>query len=209
MFSLQKLLGKEDKFFDLLEASAEEARSSVQALLKFVKNPDQLKTLDEFISSRRNEKRITGEITETLCRTFVTTLEREDIEALSASLYKIPKTIEKIGERILLGPQHLHGVDLTRQLVLLEKGSDTVVQMIQELRRGVDLEKIKGLNDRLQVIEGEADKLVLELLRALYAGQADPIKVVFLKDIFELVEKVIDRCRDAGNVIFHIVLKNS
>ena len=209
MFSLQKLLGKEDKFFDLLEASAEEARSSVRALIKFIGNPDQLKTLDEFISSRRNEKRITAEITEALCRTFVTALEREDIEALASSLYKIPKTIEKIGERILLAPQHLQGVDLARQLVLLEKGSDTVVMMIQELRRGVDLDKVKTHNDRLQVIEGEADKLVLELLRALYSGRADPIKVVFLKDLFELVEKVIDRCRDAGNVIFHIVLKNS
>lgn len=209
MFSLQKLLGKEDKFFDLLEASAEEARSSVQALIKFVGNPDQLKTLDEFISSRRNEKRIAAEITEALCRTFVTALEREDIEALSSSLYKIPKTIEKIGERILLGPHYLRGVDLTKQLVLLEKGSDTVLMMIQELRRGVDLEKVRVHNDRLQVIEGEADKLVLELLRALYSGQADPVKVVFLKDLFELLEKVIDRCRDAGNVIFHIVLKNS
>ncbi|MHB8523586.1 MAG: DUF47 domain-containing protein [Limisphaerales bacterium] len=209
MFSLQKLLGKEDKFFDLLEASAEEVRSSVQALIKFVGNPDQLKTLDEFISSRRNEKRIAAEITEALCRTFVTALEREDIEALSSSLYKIPKTIEKIGERILLGPHYLQGVDLTKQLVLLEKGSDTVLMMIQELRRGVDLEKVRVHNDRLQVIEGEADKLVLELLRALYSGQADPVKVVFLKDLFELLEKVIDRCRDAGNVIFHIVLKNS
>ena len=38
MFSLQKLLGKEDKFFTLLEASAEEARASVQALVKLSKS---------------------------------------------------------------------------------------------------------------------------------------------------------------------------
>jgi uncharacterized protein len=30
-----------------------------------------------------------------------------------------------------------------------------------------------------------------------------------LRDLFELLEKLIDRCRDAGNVIFQIVLKNS
>ncbi|PYM09779.1 MAG: pit accessory protein, partial [Verrucomicrobia bacterium] len=34
-------------------------------------------------------------------------------------------------------------------------------------------------------------------------------KVIALKDLYELLEKVIDRCRDAGNVINHIVLKNS
>jgi uncharacterized protein Yka (UPF0111/DUF47 family) len=209
MFSLQRLLGKEDKFFDLLEASAQESRTSVQALIRFIRNPDELKTLDEFIVSRRKEKKINDEISEALCTTFVTALEREDIEALSVALYKIPKTIEKIGERILLAPQMLKGIDLTRQVVMLEKATSTVVKMIQELRRGVNMESIKGCNDQLQAVEGEGDKLILELLRSLYSGEHDAIKVVFLKDIYELLEKVLDRCRDAGNVINHIVLKNS
>jgi uncharacterized protein len=209
MFSLQRLLGKEDKFFDLLEASAQESRTSVQALIRFIRNPDELKTLDEFIVSRRKEKKINDEISEALCTTFVTALEREDIEALSVALYKIPKTIEKIGERILLAPHLLKGIDLTRQVVMLEKATSTVVKMIQELRRGVNMESIKGCNDQLQAVEGEGDKLILELLRSLYSGEHDAIKVVFLKDIYELLEKVLDRCRDAGNVINHIVLKNS
>ena len=209
MFSLQRLLGKEDKFFDLLEASAQESRSSVQALAHFVLNPDELKTLDEFVLSRRKEKRINDQISEALCTTFVTALEREDIEALSVALYKIPKTMEKIGERILLAPQLFKGVDLTRQVSMLEKGTDTLVTMIKELRRGVHLEKIRELNDKLQTIEGEGDKLILEQLKLLYLGEHNGTKVVFLKDIFELIEKVFDRCRDAGNVINHIVLKNS
>ncbi len=209
MFSLQRMLGKEDKFFDLLEASAQESRTSVQALIRFIRNPDELKSLDEFIASRRKEKKINDEISEALCTTFVTALEREDIEALSVALYKIPKTIEKIGERILLAPDLLKGVDLSKQVVMLEKGTATVVKMIQELRRGVNMESIKGCNDQLQAVEGEGDKLMLELLRSLYSGDHDAIQVVFLKDVFELLEKVLDRCRDAGNVINHIVLKNS
>ena len=64
-------------------------------------------------------------------------------------------------------------------------------------------------NEQLQVLEGEGDKLILEELKTLYSGTHDGIKVVFLKDVFELIEKVFDRCRDAGNVINHIVLKNS
>src|SRR5437016_3479408 len=109
MFSLQRLLGREDKFFDLLEASADESRRSVQALMNFLKNPSEVRTLDEFILSRRNEKRIAAEISEAVCTTFVTAFEREDIEALSVALYKIPKTVEKIGERILLAPHLLRG----------------------------------------------------------------------------------------------------
>ena len=114
MFSLQRLLGKEDKFFDLLEASAQEGCASVQALKKLVTNPNQANALDDFALSRRKDKAITAEISEALCTTFVTALEREDIEALSIALYKIPKTIEKIGERIEIAPQHLKGIDISR-----------------------------------------------------------------------------------------------
>ena len=209
MFSLQRLLGKEDMFFDLIEASAQESRTSVQALIRFMHNPDELKTLDEFVMSRRKEKKINDEISEALCTTFVTALEREDIEALSVALYKIPKTMEKIGERILLAPHLFKGVDLTRQIKMLEKATDTLVTMIQGMRKNVHLEIIRTHNDQLQVLEGEGDKLILEELKRLYSGDFDGIKVIFLKDIFELIEKVFDRCRDAGNVMNHIVLKNS
>jgi uncharacterized protein Yka (UPF0111/DUF47 family) len=209
MFSLQRLLGREDKFFELLEAAAEESRRSIQALMTFLNNTNEIRTLDEFIVSRRNEKKIASEISEALCTTFVTALEREDIEALSVALYKIPKTVEKIGERILLAPHLLKGVDLKRQVVLLEKATVIVREMIQQLRKGVALERVKASNDQLQAIEGEADKLINELLRELYASEKDAIKVVFVRDLFELLEKVADRARDAGNVINQIVLKNS
>jgi uncharacterized protein len=209
MFSLQKLLGKEDKFFDLLEASAREAQKSAQALTKFLQNPSQAHTLDDFIVSRRAEKRIADQISEALCTTFVTALEREDIEALSLALYKIPKTVEKIAERVMIAPQLMTGVNMGRQVSSLERATNTVLLMIQELRQGQHLERIREHNDALQVIEGEADKLVLELLRDLYNGDHPPTRVVYLKDLFELLEKVVDRCRDAGNVINHIVLKNS
>jgi uncharacterized protein Yka (UPF0111/DUF47 family) len=209
MFSLQKILGKEDKFFTLLEASAEEARNSVRTLRKYLANPETLKTLDEFILTRRKDKAITAQISEALCTTFVTTLEREDIEALSNALYKIPKTVEKIAERIMLGPQYVESIDLSRQMGLLENATEMVVTMIRELRRGVNLERIRTHNDQLQAIEGDADNALLDKLKELYATQGNAIRVVFLKDIFELLEKVADRCRDAGNVINHIVLKNS
>ena len=81
--------------------------------------------------------------------------------------------------------------------------------MTRELRSDPNLEVVRDQNDRLQHLEGEADKLMVELLRGLYAGQHDPVSVIALKDLYDLLEKVIDRCRDAGNVIFYIVLKNS
>lgn len=209
MFSLQRLLGKEDKFFDLLEASADEAHSSVQALVKLNKNPDRPALLYEFIQARRKEKQIRAKISEAVYTTFVTALEREDIENLSHALYRIPKTVEKFGERLLLTPEQTQGVDFSKQIVLLEQATQTVVEMVKSLRRGANLEQIMALNDKMQYLEGEADRAIMELLKDLLNVKNDPIKVIVLKDLYELLEKVIDRCRDVGNVISHIVLKNS
>jgi uncharacterized protein Yka (UPF0111/DUF47 family) len=209
MISIQKLLGKEDKFFDLLEASAMEAHTSIKVLSKHLAHPGGLKQMDEFIATRRKDKAITTQISQALCTTFVTALEREDIEALSVALYKIPKTVEKIAERIMLAPELMQGIDLASHLALMEKAGEMVVTMIKELRRGIHLERMSMHNDQLQAIEGEADKKLLELLGLIYRRPNEVIKALFLKDIFELLEKVFDRCRDAGNVINHIVLKNS
>jgi uncharacterized protein Yka (UPF0111/DUF47 family) len=209
MFSLQRLLGKEDMFFKLLEASAQEAHNSVQTLVKLWKTLDNPASLQEFAASRRKDKQITRQITEAVYTTFVTALEREDIEALSNALYKIPKTIEKFGERVLLSPQHVRGVDFSPQIELLDKATCSVLKMVQSLHHGGNLAEIKTLNDELQKIEGEADNAIMELFKDLFSGRHDPVKVIVLKDLYELLEKVIDRCRDAGNIISQIVLKNS
>jgi len=209
MFSLQKILGKDDRFFELMEGSAEEARASIRSMIQLVKHPEKGQSLDAVAEIRRKDKRITQELSEHLCKTFVTPLEREDIEALSNALYKIPKTAEKFGERYLLAPQHIKGWNVSKQMAMLEKAADTVVLLVKELRHGVDLEKVKKQNDQLQHIEGEADKLMVESLQELYNGDYASLRVVILKDLYELLEKIFDRCRDAGNVVFQIVLKHS
>ena len=209
MFSLQKLLGEDDKFFTLLEASAEECRASVQALRRIVSKDGGPLTLDEFAASRRRDKEITKEITELLCRVSVMALDREDIETLSNALYKIPKTLEKFAERYIVCAAEIHDVDFSPQVGLLEKAADVVVIMLKEIQEKFHMERLSAQNEQLQQIEGEADNLILELLKDLYSRRHDPVKVIILKDLYELLEKVVDRFRDAGNVISQIVLKNS
>jgi uncharacterized protein len=209
MISLQKIFGKTDVFYDLLEASAEEARTSVQALSKLINQNPADRSMEALILSRQKDKKITQQIDEALCRTFVTDLEREDVEALSNALYKIPKIVEKIAERILIAPDRLKGVDFSTHLKMMQEATDTVVTIVQELRRKLHLERVKDLSAKLNYIEGEADKLMVEMLRDLYSGSHECVTVIFLKDIYDLMEKVYDRCRDAGNVVSHIVLKYS
>lgn len=209
MVPLQKLLGKEDRFYELLEASAAQACQSVRALRKFMINLRPDASLDDFVASRRSDKAITAEINHLLCTSPVTALEREDIEALSNSIYKIPKTTEKIAERVLLAPQHLAGIQLESHVAGIEQAAEALLEMVRGLRAGAPVSQIKMLNEKLQTIEGNMDDALNELVRGLYNATDNPGRVVFLKDIYELLEKVTDRCRDAGNVVSQIVLKGA
>jgi uncharacterized protein Yka (UPF0111/DUF47 family) len=212
MISIGKFLGHDQKFYDLLEASAQQADTSVHHLVDLlakIENKNSAPDLAAFAQSRREDKRITQELTEELTKTFITPLDREDIQALAASLYKIPKTVEKIGERMLICPQDLPKPTFARQVELLDRAAETVLAMVKQLRKGMNVGTAREMNAKLQTIEGDADELELELLRDLYQGNYDPKHIIFLRDLYELLEKVIDRCRDAGNVILQVVLKHT
>ncbi|MEO5560903.1 MAG: DUF47 family protein [Dokdonella sp.] len=208
MFSLQTIFGKGDKFYGLLDASAEAARDSAAALVRMFRASPLAPSLDEFMLARRREKDLSAQISQELVNTFVTALDREDIEALSAALNKITKAISKFAERYSLAADRLGDVDFASRAALLEKAGEVIAQMVAQLRR-MNLESMKALNDRLQAIENEADRMMIQSYRDLYSGRHEPIRILLLKDLFELLEKAIDRCRDAGNVVYQIVLKNS
>jgi uncharacterized protein len=209
MFSIQRFFSQDSKFFDLLEASADETRSLTKLLVEFIKDRSHAHPLDEFAFGRGKDKLITERISQELVNTFVTGLEREDIETVSYALYRICKTIEKFAERFNLAPQRLVDVNFTSQMELLVRAVDTVSDMIRLLRNMPPLEKMKEMNDRLQSIEAEADDVILVLLGEVYGGKFEPIQAMMVRDLYDLLEKIIDRCRDAGNAISHIVLKNS
>src|SRR3984893_7932527 len=212
MISISRFLGHDEKFYDLLEASAKQADTSVHHLVDLlarIDNKDSFGDLGAFAQSRREDKKITQELTEQLSKTFVTPLEREDIQALAVALYKIPKTVEKIGERMLICPQDLPKLSFGKQVQLLDQAAEAVLAMGKQLRKGMDIRTAREMNAKLQTVEGDADELELQLLRDLYQGNYDAKHIIFLRDLYELLEKVIDRCRDAGNIVLQTVLKYS
>jgi len=148
-------------------------------------------------------------MTEALSRTFVTPLDREDIEALSVALYRIPKQVEKIVERLSIYPGRVPHEMFSRQAQLMSQAAEALAFMVRQLRQGTTLDSIREANDRLQFAEGEADKVMLEQLRGLYIGPCDAKELVILQKLFEMVEQAVDRCRNAGNIVVQVALKHS
>lgn len=208
MFSLQTIFGSGQQFYTLLDEAAQAAYDSTQALHLMMKATDRQPALDAFKLARLRERAASDKIGKALVDSFITPIEREDIEALGSALYKIPKQVEKFADRYSLAIQHLDGIDFAPRAAMLEQAAAVVVDMVHTLKK-MDLDRMTALNEKLRAIENEADRLMLELYRDIYSGRLDNLQMFLLKEFFEILEKAIDRCREAGVVAYQIVLKNS
>ena len=208
MFSLQTIFGQGNQFYTLLEEAAVAAHDSATALHAMLRDADRQPALDAFKLARLRERETSDKISQALVDSFITPIEREDIEALGSALYKIPKQIEKFADRYSLATQHLAHIDFAPRAAMLEQAAGVVVEMVRELRT-LNIDRMTALNEKLRAIENEADRLMLELYRDIYSGRLDHLQMFLLKEFFEILEKAIDRCREAGVVAYQIVLKNS
>ena len=208
MFSLQTIFGSGQQFYALLDDSAQAAYDSTKALHIMMKTPDRQPALDAFKLARLRERAASDKIGKALVDSFITPIEREDIEALGSALYKIPKQVEKFADRYSLATMHLETIDFAPRAAMLEQAASVVVEMVHDLKN-MNIDRMTVLSDRLRSLENEADRLMLELYRDIYSGRLDNLQMFLLKEFFEILEKAIDRCREAGVVAYQIVLKNS
>jgi uncharacterized protein len=208
MFSLQRALGEDDKILALLESSAHEACDSVVALRQLLAHettPD----LEPFHAVRKKEKALLEKLADALLRSQVLAMEREDVQALADALYRVPKTVDNFAHRYVISATQIKGVNFSRQIDLMERGCGTVAKMIRGLRDRASIADLKQLNANMQKIESDADDVMLEMTAPFFEPGFPMLKAIIIKDLVELNEKVVDRCRDAGNVIVLVALKNT
>jgi uncharacterized protein Yka (UPF0111/DUF47 family) len=164
--------------------------------------------LEELAASHQKDKAIHQQIRETLARAHTGDFDRAETEALANALYKVPKTIEKFAERYVLCAPRFRAVNFGSQIQMLDEAIRLVVAMLKGLKEK-HFGTVNEQNSRLQKIEGDADKLMLSRLGELYGGQFDAVTAIAVRDLYDILEKTIDHCRDAGNMVSQLVLKHS
>lgn len=209
VFSLQSILGGRGRTIALLQASSEAVLEAAQAARQLAIDSDSAAAMAVVVTARRREKELAAEISQELVNTFVTVLDREDVEAMNDALYRIPKTIEKFAERYALIAERLDGMDLSERAEILVGCAEIVVRMVKELHNGLRIGALREMHRQLRALESEADELLLDPYRDLYVNTTDPMRAVLAKDLFETLEQAIDKCRDVGNIVYSIALKNS
>ena len=202
------LMPKEQKFFDLFEASAANAIQGAKALKEMV---DTWQFIDSHIAEitelEHTGDTITHQVISLLHRTFVTPFDREDIYKLSSSLDDIIDLIDAVSSRIILYRVEQPTVE-SKQLAFL------ILKSVEELQKSISNLGKKGgevYHHCVEVnsLENEADSVCRDAIASLFQNINDPITIIKWKEIYETLETATDRCEDAANVLESIILKNS
>ncbi len=206
------LLPREDRFCALLQQLSTQSKSCALHLHTYVASTDEAtknNAKQAIAAARAVSKAAANEITTELCRSFITPFDREDIQNFATDLYKIPKTISKIVERIELNGLSSVRSDFIRQIDVIVKEAEATEEMVKSLitdRNGKQIaQKVQILKD----LEQQGDQILHELLKSLFSEPRDARDLLLRKDIYDMLEKVVDRYRDAAGVALQIVLKHS
>jgi uncharacterized protein Yka (UPF0111/DUF47 family) len=210
--AVAKLLPREDKFYRLIRSLSAQARLSATHFKIYVESTDEQARKQALMGvqeCRAVSKKLSAEVTEQLCLTFITPYDREDIQDFTHSLYKIIKTTKKICDRMEIYKLTNERGDFARQSAVIMQEAEAMEEMVLELTNGHDNQRIISKVNILRDLEQKGDTVLSELLGTLFREENDMKELILRKDIYDMLEKVIDRYRDTAAIALQIVLKHS
>lgn len=209
MFSIFPRDKKFHTLLDQLAGVAYDAAINLHALVHCSTPHDEVAASSGIVAAKSKAKAVSMEITKELCRSFITPFDREDIQAIADHLYKIPKITEKIMDRVRIHKLTSKNTDFIPQIDLIKQEAEAMRDIVKELSVKGDTKRILDKVALLHQLEQKGDDVRQSLLAALYTSDRDVRDLLVRRDIYDMLEKVVDRYRDVAGVAMQIVLKNS
>jgi len=146
------------------------------------------------------------EIFSELNRTFITPLDREDMQRVASKIDDTIDHIDGISARL-----HSYKITTTPPYALemaseLVKATKEVELMTSKLRNIKNPSSMLEHCRKTSEIEHKVDDLYSTAISKLFESK-DAILIIKLKDIYESLETASDRCVDVADVVEDIVLK--
>ena len=196
------------EFYALFSRAGENALDAARLVeRRFRDFPNSDVTQEQVKAVETRGDALTRELINLLNTQYVTPFDREDIFQLATEIDDVVDYLEETSD--LLG---LYGVEMpTRHAV---QQCAVIVRACEQLAGACEnLKGMRGVQDalvELKRLEDEGDVILRDALAALFRdGRIDPLIVIRWKDIYEGLERALDACETAANVIGNIAVKNA
>ena len=209
--SFMKLFSPKDKvFYSLFEQVADNGMVMAQKLAELVAETDYNKRaplIKPIEDLEHASDELTHRIFTELGRNFITPFDREDIHYLATSLDDVADYIYASSKKIL-NYQVTEMDEFMKDMVVVVRNAVIALdKALHELRNMKNLRAITESCVMINSFENQADDLLDNAIIGLFANTTDAIEVVKLKDIYQDMEVITDKCEDAANVIETIIIK--
>src|SRR6266481_3451979 len=203
-----RLVPRDTKFFDMFAEMASNLEEGARLLKR---------TLDEFqdVETRIQQLKdiehkgddMTHNVLTKLNQTFITPFDREDIYRLASSLDDVLDFVYAAGVRLTMYKITSAPPAATKLAEIIVKQSDQLSAALGGLKKEHDhvLENCVEINR----LENEADQVARTAIAALFEKEKDPISLIKLKELYEVLETATDKAEDAANVLEGVVLKSA
>jgi uncharacterized protein len=203
-----KFLPKEEKFFALFLDQVRYISQAAALLLKGAEagNAHMAQAAEEIATLEQKADEVIHDVFRLLNQTFITPLDPEDIHSLSTHLDDVIDSIEEASHRMVIynvDPIPPVAIQVCRNIVESAKSLEAAFTALNSDSKIIDhcIE--------INRIESVTDTLIRSAVRDLFANEKDPIQIMKLKEIYELLEQTTDYCEDVADALQNVVVKNS
>jgi predicted phosphate transport protein (TIGR00153 family) len=207
LFGIGIMPAEEDYFSSLAHMTTLLGEAATALVEMFGDDPAEAKRYAQRIKSIEHAcDEITHSVSTRLSRSFITSIDREDIHALSTTLDDVVDFIDGLAHAVIM-----YGVQ--EYTPHMRRFAGVIQQMATEIDVLVPIiERPKGLKQylvKLHELEKEGDEIYRAAIADLFRGSFGAEDVIILKDLYENFEATIDRCEHVGDVAERIVIKNT
>jgi len=202
-----RLIPRETKFFELFAELSTCMSDGARLLRSILEDPSDLENRVNQMQAieHRGDKAIHAIMTK-LNQSFITPFDREDIHRLASSLDDVLDFMNTAATRLVM-------YKIAQPPTAAAELAGILVLQSEELARGVSLLEKNGQVmkhcDEVNRLEDEADQVSRKAIGALFENEKDPIQLIKMKELYEVLETATDKAEDAANVLEAIVLKSA
>jgi predicted phosphate transport protein (TIGR00153 family) len=203
-----RLLPREEKFFHYFVEQSKLIHQSAKLLNQAARKGNSAlpHAASEIEKLERQGDEIIHEIFTRLNQTFITPIDPEDIHTLGSRLDDVLDSLEESSHRLVsyriekIPPAMLEFCGLIESCaVVLQKAMEALSKDQKLLDHCIEINRL----------EDSADQLLRSTIADLFQTEKDPIALIKLKEIYELLELTTDCCEDVADALQNVVVKNS
>jgi len=206
------LMPKEEHFFELFARHSEAVLAGAQALRAMLEGGPAIEANCRTVMEREGDAdNVTRDVLIAVRRTFITPFDRGSIRELITSMDDTIDQMQKTAKTVMLFDVSSFEPEMREMADLIVKCAELVKEAVPLLSAiSVEAGRISTLTEQLSSLEGRGDEMHDVGVKRLFQSKAksDPMGFFVGNEIYDHLEKVVDRFDDVANVMHGIVIEH-